>query len=39
MLDNIDQKNDPEVYEPLRDAMQILENAKIIDENSNFNFD
>jgi hypothetical protein len=39
MLDNMDQKNDPEVYEPLRDAMQILENAKIIDENSNFNFD
>jgi len=39
MLDNVDQKDDPEVYEPIRDAMQILENVKIMDENSNFNFD
>ena len=27
------------VYEPIRDAMQILENVKIMDETSNFNFD
>ena len=39
MLDNVDQKDDPEVCEPIRDAMQILENVKIMDENSNFNFD
>jgi hypothetical protein len=39
MLDNVDQKDDPGVYEPIRDTMQILENVKIMDENSNFNFD
>jgi hypothetical protein len=32
MLGNLDQKNNPEVYEPIRDALQILENIKIIDE-------
>jgi hypothetical protein len=39
MLGNLDQKNNPEVYEPIRDAMQVLETAKIIDENNDFNFD
>ena len=39
MLGNIDQKKNPEVYEPIRDALQILENIKIIDESNNFVFD
>jgi hypothetical protein len=39
LLDNLDEKNNPEVYETIRDALQILENINIIDTNSNFIFD
>jgi hypothetical protein len=38
LLDNLDQNNDAEVYEPIRDALQILENIKIVDEDNNFIF-
>jgi hypothetical protein len=39
LLDNLDEKNNPEFYETIRDALQILENINIIDANSNFIFD
>lgn len=39
LLDNLDQKNDAAIFEPIRDAMQILENLTIIDENGNFVWD
>jgi len=38
ILDNLKEKDNPEVYGPIKEAFEILETVPIIDENNNFIF-